>query len=243
MPGYHARGVERAGSGSPGLCESCRMQRTLILVPTDMERGLLAPVVADGPVGRRRIELCGFGPVAAAARTAALIAAHAPQRVLLVGIAGGYGGRLEIGTAHRFDRAACFGVGVGSDARFVSAGGLGWPQWPGDPPSAAAAIGDEIECGWRSSQTIAGGGLLLSACAAAAGPGDVDVRLKLFPSATAEDMEGFAVALACRLAGVPLEIVRGISNTAGDRDHARWRIPEAVAAAADLARRLLEETP
>jgi futalosine hydrolase len=47
------------------------------------------------------------------------------------------------------------------------------------------------------------------------------------------------VALACRLAGVPLTIIRGISNTAGDRDHARWRVPEALAAAAGLALRIL----
>ena len=68
----------------------------------------------------------------------------------------------------------------------------------------------------------------------------VATRRGLFPDAAAEDMEGFAVALACRLAGVPLSIVRGISNTAGDRDPARWLVPEAVAAAAALAARILE---
>jgi futalosine hydrolase len=65
--------------------------------------------------------------------------------------------------------------------------------------------------------------------------------MKLCPAAVAEDMEGFAVALACRLAGVPLTIIRGISNTAGDRDHARWRVPEALAAAAALSLQTLEE--
>jgi futalosine hydrolase len=59
----------------------------------------------------------------------------------------------------------------------------------------------------------------------------------------AEDMEGFGVALACRLLGVPLAIVRGISNEAGDREHARWQVPAALAAAADLAVRVLEESP
>jgi futalosine hydrolase len=37
-------------------------------------------------------------------------------------------------------------------------------------------------------------------------------------------MEGFGVAVACRLANVPLTIVRGISNRAGDRDHSKWNI-------------------
>ena len=44
----------------------------------------------------------------------------------------------------------------------------------------------------------------------------------------AEDMEGFAVATACRLANVPLSIIRGISNVAGDRDHRRWEIDLAI---------------
>jgi hypothetical protein len=37
--------------------------------------------------------------------------------------------------------------------------------------------------------------------------------------------------------------VRGISNTAGDRDHARWQIPNALAAAAELTRRVMEGSP
>jgi len=219
------------------------MPQTLVLVPTEVERTHLAPLLAVCPGDQQRIELCGFGLVAAAARTAALIAAHAPTRVLLVGIAGRYDDRLAIGAAYRFERVACFGVGVGSDERFVAAGALGWHQWPGDPPSPATVIGDVIDCGWPSAAAAADGGLLLSACAAAASPGDVAVRTKLVPAAAAEDMEGFAVALACRLAGLPLEIVRGISNTAGDRDHAHWQIPRALTAAADLTRSLLEGPP
>lgn len=219
------------------------MPHTLVLVPTNAERNLLAPLLAAALGNHDRVELCGFGPVAAAARTAALIATHAPARVILVGIAGRYHDRLEIGAAYSFARVACFGVGVGSDEGFVPAGTLGWQQWPGDPPTPAAAIGDVLECGWPAAASIMSGGLLLTACAAAASPGDVATRTTLFPSAAAEDMEGFAVALACRLASVPLEIVRGISNTAGDRDHARWQIPRALAAAAELTRCMLEGPP
>jgi futalosine hydrolase len=82
---------------------------------------------------------------------------------------------------------------------------------------------------------------LLSACAASADEADVRSRLRLHPDAAAEDMEGFAVAAACRLAGVPLDIVRGISNTAGDRDTSGWQIEAACRAAAALAVMLLGE--
>ena len=63
----------------------------------------------------------------------------------------------------------------------------------------------------------------------------------IFPAAAAEDMEGFAVALACRLACVPCTIVRGISNTVGDRDTTRWQTTAALEAAAGIVRRLLAE--
>lgn len=81
--------------------------------------------------------------------------------------------------------------------------------------------------------------MLLTACAASATADDAALRRHIFPAAVAEDMEGFGVALACRLSGIPLGIVRGISNTAGDRDKARWQIEPALAAAADLAAEIL----
>jgi futalosine hydrolase len=53
-------------------------------------------------------------------------------------------------------------------------------------------------------------------------------------------MEAFGAALACHLAGVPLVVVRGISNHAGERDATRWRVREALAAARTLALEWLE---
>jgi futalosine hydrolase len=221
------------------------MPTTLVLVPTDLERRLLGPALSAGLGAGSRIELCGFGIVAAAARTAALLTTHAPDRVLLVGIAGRLGATLSIGVAYRFDRVACHGVGAGSGDAFVPAAALGWPQWPGDPAAAAAAVGDVIDLPTprTDADAMASGGLLLTACAASATAEDAAARRNMFPAATAEDMEGFGVALACRLRGTPLVIVRGISNDAGDRDHARWRVPTALATAAELALRILKEPP
>jgi futalosine hydrolase len=216
------------------------MRHSILLVPTELERGLIAPVVAAACGSAIRSELCGFGPVVAAARTAQLIAEHRPDSVLLVGIAGRISDRLTIGEAYAFERVACHGVGAGSGDPFVPAEALGWPQWPGDGSDRATRIGDAIPCmSGRLPASTARAGLLLSACAASAGDDDVRSRLRLFPDAAAEDMEGFAVAAACRLGGVPLDIVRGISNTAGDRDLSRWQIEAACRAAAALAATLL----
>ena len=50
------------------------------------------------------------------------------------------------------------------------------------------------------------------------------------------------MAAACRMAGVSLTIIRGISNQAGNREVASWKIPAALAAAGIAARQLLKES-
>ena len=216
-----------------------------------MERRGLEPMLAAATARGCRVELCGFGPVAAAARAAQLLGEHKPERVLLVGIAGRLDDRLAVGNAYRFDRVACYGIGAGSGGDFVSAATLGWQQWPGDAGAASpqngsqtgGQIGDVISC---AAGDRAGGeqtDLLLTVCAASANAEDVRLRRQVFREAVAEDMEGFAVALACRLRGVPFDIVRGISNSAGDRDKSHWQVAAALEAAGRLAIEIMAEAP
>jgi futalosine hydrolase len=210
----------------------------LLLVPTAGERRVVEQVMGSGDSGRLRIELCGFGPIAAAARTAHLLATLDPASVTLVGIAGALVDKVSVGHAYRFDEVVSYGVGVGVGSDFRQASSLGWSQWPGDPSVGQRAIGERIG---RTGTTA--GHILLTACAASAGPADVQLRRGLIPDAVAEDMEGFGVACACELARVPWTIIRGISNHAGDRDHSRWCIEPALEAAAALALETLAEAP
>jgi len=103
--------------------------QTLVLVPTEIERRHLAAqpgFSADAPC-----ELCGFGPVAAAARAASLIAQHKPERVILAGIAGTFDPMgLPVGTAAIFPRVLMHGVGIGVASGFLSAATLGFQHWP-----------------------------------------------------------------------------------------------------------------
>ena len=208
---------------------------TLILVPTAVEARTLD---ARG----WRYELCGFGVVAAAARTAAVIAARRPQRVMLVGVAGTYRPEvLPVGAAASFAEVAIDGIGAGEGAGLVGPDALGLPQWPanGDRP----AVVDRLAVGFGGDgDEREAGALLLTACAAAASAQQARARCRRHPAVLAEDMEGFAVALAARLASVPVAVVRGVSNVAGDRDHRRWRVGEAMAAACDRAAAVLDGT-
>lgn len=220
----------------PAPAAATVMPRCLVLIPTELERRVIQPRLEGRPC---RVELCGFGMVVAAARTARWVADIKPERVILVGIAGAYGDGLPVGTAWRFDRVGCHGVGAGDGDAFVSAAALGWPQWPGQPGGPATAIGDVIECAPAPEAGAESADLLLSVTAASADAAGAARRQRASPGAVAEDMEGFGVAAACRLAGVPLTIVRGISNVAGVREKSMWRTTEAADAAASLAARLV----
>lgn len=212
----------------------------LLLIPTQPELAVLQPLLDEAARLRGwSMELCGFGPIAAAARTAFLIARNQPARVLLLGIAGTYRSQVPIGTATMFDHVACYGVGVGTGEHHQAAGDLGWPQRQEPVPSCA--IGDVLPLDQGNDHTPSGHGHLLTCCAASATAEDIQCRTRQHPQATAEDMEGFGVALACELSGVRLQIARGISNLAGDRNKDNWLIAGALQAVAELALSIIEQ--
>jgi futalosine hydrolase len=180
---------------------------TLILVPTELEAELLAWNASP-------LAVCGFGLAAAGAGAAHAIAQHRPQRVILVGLAGSYDlARMPVGTAMLASAVRCHGIGAGGQ----SAAELGW------------AASDQIELD-------GGDGVALSVAEASATPEQAAERHRKHPQSVIEEMEGYAVAVAATLWEVPLAMVRGVSNRAGDRDHAGWQSrPALVAARAVLA--------
>jgi len=190
----------------------------LVLVPTPLELRHLEEL---GGFPGCVLARCGFGPVAAAARTAELLARLRPPRAWLVGLAGSLGAE-PLGAALRFTRVRLDGVGVGAGSAFRPASRIGFAQWEEgeeriEETLALAAPGAPCE--------------LLTVGAASATPAEAAARRARYPEAAAEDMEAFGAALACRLAGVELGVVRGLSNRAGERDAARWETHAALAAA------------
>jgi futalosine hydrolase len=210
----------------------------LLLVPTPAEakfiRDSLGDVISDW-----NLQICGFGPIAAAARTGVLIARHFPEQVLLLGIAGSYDlEKCPVGSATQFSDVACYGVGIGSGDRYASATDIGWVSFDGD--LVDAKIGDVITlaCGYHGNKKSSR--LLLTSPTASADHDDRRRRIRAFPEALAEDMEGYAVAAACLTASVPLCIIRGISNQVGERDMEHWDMGGAMEAAIEMAREMIE---
>jgi futalosine hydrolase len=219
-----------ASSGSP----------TLLLLPTELERARFAEL-GGLPQGFALQATVGFGPVAAAARTAALLERLRPARAVLLGIAGAFDlDRHPLGSALELGSVALDGVGAGEGPAFLGPGELGFAQWPALPDGSPAV--DRLPL--APLDPGAEPALLLTVCAASASAEERARRRARFPQAAAEDMEGFGVALACALAGVPLAVVRGVSNEVGERDKRRWRVGPALAAArALLLARLTDARP
>ncbi len=220
------------------------MTELLILIPTPTEHEILEPLLQPHiqQVGVT-LHLCGFGPVSAAARTSQLIAQHSPGRIILTGIAGAIGPTLSVGSATMFEEVACFGVGAGSGDDFQSASDLGWHHWDSDVAGGPrSTLGDVLPLrspvGGNSEQH-GEPRQLLTCCSASGCSEDVALKTRHFPNAIAEDMEAFGVAMAAALMNVPVDVVRGISNNAGDRRLSRWKIEESLENAAELVAGLI----
>lgn len=227
----------------------------LLLVPTVMERERLTAALAGrGDAGRTLlattpIEVCGFGLVAAAVMTMRHLDRRRPRQVILAGIAGSLGPECEVGSAYWFDEVICDGIGVGSEESYLSATALGWnhidASTHGEPIGDCLGLHVPRSPQRRFLQEAPPEYALVSRCAASADPAAAAASRRRgeqafrrtsqasLPKFAAEDMEGFAVAVACRVIGVPLSIVRGISNIAGERNHATWQIAPAIDAVAE----------
>lgn len=167
--------------------------------------------LADGLAGPTL--LCGVGPVDAAARVAAAIAAQRPAAIVHVGIAGARRGaelapaQLVIGDAAMYgdlDVPAQFAPRtLRPDATLLAAVRRALPDARTLPIATVARVGASVDC---------------------------DV----------EAMEGFAVLRAAQLAGIPAIEVRAISNEIEERDRSRWHFEHAFAAITAVTPRLVE---
>ena len=259
---YETVNIER-----PQLTALDSMKRTLLLVPTQYELSMIDPRflrswINSNPqnADQNLIALCGFGLAVSGARTAHLLATLLPDHVILMGIAGRFGSALEIGKAYPFSEVTCYGIGAGAGTHYRTVSELGWKHWDGDEVFDSAVDESAISEDAKSANAV---GLripimdqirldqyyshrepnlklkLLTTAAASNDEDDVAQKLKKYPDVVAEDMEGFSVAAACQLASIPLDIVRGISNQAGDRNHKNWRVQEAMTSVALMVESIL----
>lgn len=184
----------------------------LVLVPSQKElRGLAEHL----PAGLR-VRTCGVGVVAAALGAARELAAARPQACLLVGLAGTRDeGRAPLGAVLEGTAVVNEAVGAGSGREFVSLSALSL--------AGEDAAGERIALApRRAGRVVALAGDIGTVAVASANIEQAAAWRARHPEVLVEEMEGWAVAIACAEASVPLTVLRAVSNVAGVRDPRRW---------------------
>ena len=204
--------------------------RLLIVTAVEPEAAAVRAGVAASGVDPTTVVVAavGVGPAAAAAGTARLLtlaeADRTPYRaVISAGIAGGFPGRAAVGATVLGARTIAADLGAESPDGFLPVDQLGFGSnlLEADPTLLkllttalpAAVVGDIL-----TLATVTG---------TARTTATLQAR---HPRAVAEAMEGYGVACAAQLAGVPFAELRTVSNPIGPRDRAAWRLREAFSA-------------
>lgn len=167
----------------------------------------LVVAAAREELGELDGEAVGVGPIVAGVRAAVLIERLRPTWVALIGTAGAYPGGPPIGSVIAASR---LGWGNG-----VATLGLGYvPRPPGPIAGDLSLLASPAVPGPIARHPV------LTVAAITTDP----ALARRFAEAGwgVEHLEAYAVALACREAGVPFVAVLGISNDVGPDAHVQW---------------------
>ncbi|MGY1579902.1 futalosine hydrolase [Streptomyces sp. MN13] len=201
--------------------------RVLVATAVPAERDAVARAFT-GSSGQ--VLAVGVGPARAAAGTAtALTEAARDGRpfglVVSAGIGGGFAPEAPVGSLVVADEITAADLGAETADGFLPVTELGFGAVTHRPPETLVRD--------VTAATGARAGTVLTV-STVTGTADRAAALRArHPRALAEAMEGFGVAEAAAVHGVPVLELRAVSNPVGPRDRAAWRIGEALDALAE----------
>lgn len=166
-------------------------------------------------VGGRTLTLVetGVGPVNAAFALTRLLAVSRPRAVIVCGVGGAYpGSALTPGDVVCATTEMYADLGAESPDGFLDMTALGFPMSP--------MTLDLFPAERR---------LPFATCATCTGTDARAAEIVRRTGAAVESMEGAAIVDVAKRMGIPVGEIRGISNIAGRRDRANWRLDEAAA--------------
>jgi futalosine hydrolase len=192
---------------------------------------IVAAVAAEADAARRglapgspiTVAAVGVGMAAAAAGTARLltVASGRYDGVISAGIAGGIG--VPLGSTVLGAQSIAADLGAGSDTGFLGLDELGFG-------ATVSKVDGGLLATLREALPAAIVGDVLTVNTVTGTAQRLAWLRERYPHAVAETMEGFGVACAAQLCGVPFAELRTISNAVGPRDRGSWEIPEALEA-------------
>ncbi len=156
----------------------------------------------------------GIGVTAAALALGALVTRIQPDRVIMVGSAGALpGSGLQVGDVVSATSETFAELGICRGFEMGAADALTLPS-----------LHQEISLDGEFARTLAPDvGRFLTVAGVSGDEAVAVARADRFGTA-AENMEGYALAVACRRFGIPGAEVRGISNQAGIREKSAWNL-------------------
>jgi futalosine hydrolase len=201
-----------------------------------------AASVSSGLGGSLRADVnvraVGVGPAAAAAGTATALATDAYDLVVCAGIGGGFQPRAPLGALVVADAIVAADLGAETPEGYRPVDELGFGRTVHLPPAGLSArIAETLDAVYAPVLTVS------TVTGTAARAAELTAR---HPRSAAEAMEGFGVAEAAAVHGVPVLEIRAVSNAVGPRDRAAWRVGEALDSLRYAFRQLapvLEEEP
>ncbi|MFJ9892787.1 futalosine hydrolase [Streptomyces sp. NPDC091280] len=193
--------------------------RVLVATAVPAERDAVARALTGD---RITVTAVGVGPAAAAAGTATALARVPYDLVVSAGIGGGFQPEAPVASLVVADEITVADLGAQTPEGFLPVTELGFGAVTHRPPAALV----------RAIATASGarpGTVLTVSTVTGTAARAAELRAR-HPRALAEAMEGFGVAEAAAVHGVPVLELRAVSNPVGPRDRAAWRIGDALAA-------------
>lgn len=213
------------------------INRPLVLIVTavDAEKDAILQGLGD----QENIDVLagGVGPIVSAVRTSHALFKKRYELVINMGIGGGFQDRAEIGSIVVGTEmiAADFGIETPDGFYLAEVFELGLSRITSDARLRKRLINAFRLAGLKFSP-----GPILTVSTVTGTESTAIEMKKREPKATAEAMEGFGVAVAAQIIGIPVIEIRTISNMVGIRDKKRWRINEALESLTQASRIMKE---
>lgn len=190
----------------------------VVCVATELEAALLGPHVD--------VLVTGVGAVNAAYSLTRYLEREGAQSVISCGIAGAYPQAFRDGfslTSVVCAESECYGdLGANSPSGFLDMQALGFPLIAAPEP-IYNVLPMKIFPAPRRARFVT-----VNACS---GTDEEACQREVRTGGSVESMEGAAIAHVAALYGIPCGEIRGISNRAGLRHRAAWKVKEAAIAA------------
>lgn len=201
--------------------------RILVIAAVEAERqAILRGLNGDS---RFDVKASGAGVGLAGAAAGAALASGSYRLAVSAGIGGGFPGQAPVGSLVIADEIIAADLGAETPEGFQTAQELGFGS-NRVPVRMELAVKLQSALAERYPRRQILTGPVLTVSTATGTSATAEAWQRRYPSAAAEAMEGFGVACAAGLFGLPCMEVRGISNAVGPRDRAAWRIGEALQA-------------